>query len=156
MTLAWCLKYQLSMQWLHMIVPSLAIKKNLIINNEVYIREMEHNLLPPIIMRLTGLLVDKFPKFLCPNPMIETHSIFFPTKITLLTLALHGRNSYISIRIPKVMSEVNEHINLLLTSVNPDWDPSSPIYDEQESGMKNWKGEIRTSRLGFFLVLISL
>ena len=41
------------------------------------------------------------------------------------------------------MSEVNEHINLVLTSEKPDWDPSSPIYAQQESEMKNWKGEIR-------------
>ena len=54
----------------------------LIINNVLYIREMKHNLLPPIMMRLNGILVDKFPKFLCPNPTIETHSIFFPTENT--------------------------------------------------------------------------
>ena len=54
----------------------------LIINNALYIREMEHNLLPPIMMRLNGLLADECPKFLCPNPTIETHSIFFPTENT--------------------------------------------------------------------------
>ena len=53
--------------------------KILIINNMLYIRDMEHNLLPPIMMRLNGLLLDELPKFLCPNPTIETHSIFFPT-----------------------------------------------------------------------------
>ena len=42
------------------------------------------------------------------------------------------------------MSEVNEHINLVLTSENPDWYPSSPIYAQQESEMTNWKGEIIT------------
>ena len=41
-----------------------------IINNALYIRDMEHNLLPPIMMRLNGLLVNEFPKFLCPNPTI--------------------------------------------------------------------------------------
>ena len=44
------------------------------------------------------------------------------------------------------MSEVNEHINLVLTSENPDWDPSSLIYAQQESAMKNWKGKIRTGK----------
>ena len=92
----------------------------LIINNARYIREMEHNLLPPIIMRLNGLLVYECPKFLCPNPTIETHYIFFPTENTRLTLALHGKTSYISTRMPKGMSEVNENINLVLTSENPD------------------------------------
>ena len=54
----------------------------LIINNALYIREMEPNLLPPIIMRLNGLLVDELPKFLCPNHTTETHSIFFTTENT--------------------------------------------------------------------------
>ena len=44
------------------------------------------------------------------------------------------------------MSEVNEHINLVLNYDNPDWDPSSPIYAQQESAMKNWKGEIITRK----------
>ena len=52
----------------------------LIINNSLYIREMGHNLLPPISIRLNGLLVDECPNFLCPNLTIETYSIFFPTE----------------------------------------------------------------------------
>ena len=44
------------------------------------------------------------------------------------------------------MSDVNEHINLVLTSENPDCDPRSPIYAEQESAIKNWKGYIRTRK----------
>ena len=99
---------------------------------------MEHDLLPPIMMRLNGLLVDECPNFLCPNPTIENHSIFFPTENTGLTLDLHGPTSYISTIMPKVMSEVNED--------NPDWDPSSSIYDQQESATTNWKGEIRTRK----------
>ena len=111
-----------------------------------YIRDMEHNILPPIMMRLNGLLVDELPNFLCPNPTIETHSIFFPTENNLLPLALNGTNSYISARIPNVMSEVNEHINLVLTSYKPYWDPSSPIHDKQESERENWNREIRTRK----------
>ena len=70
----------------------------------------------------------------------------YPTENTRLPLALHDTTSYISTRRPKVMSKVNEHINLVLNSKNPDWDPSSPIYAQQESAMKHWKGEIRTRK----------
>ena len=59
---------------------------SLIINNALYIREMGHNLLPPIMIRLNVLLVYERPKFLFPNPTIETHYIFFPTENNLLTL----------------------------------------------------------------------
>ena len=78
--------------------------------------------------------------------MIENHYIFFPTENNRLPLALHGTTSYISTRRQSGMSEVNEHTNLVLTSENPDWCPSSFIYSQQESAMKNWKGEIRTRK----------
>ena len=116
----------------------------IIINNVLYIKEMENNLLPPIFMRLNVLMVDECPKLLCPNTTIKTHSIFFPTKNTQSPLSLHGKTSYISTRRPKGMSEVNKQINLVLPSENPYLDPSSPIYAQQESDMTNWKGEIRT------------
>ena len=54
----------------------------LIINNALYIREMDHNFLPPVMMRLNELLVDERPKFLCSNPTIKTNYIFFPTENT--------------------------------------------------------------------------
>ena len=44
------------------------------------------------------------------------------------------------------MAEVNEHTNMALTSEDPDWDPISPIYEQQESATTNWKGEIRTGK----------
>ena len=58
--------------------PITGNSKILIIDNRLYIRDMDHNLLPPIIMRLNVLMVDECPKSVCPNPTIETHSTFFP------------------------------------------------------------------------------
>ena len=84
--------------------PIAGNSKILIINNALYIRDMEHNLLPPIMIRPNGILIDECPKFLFPNPTIETYSIFFPTENTRLPLALHGTTSYISTRSPKGMS----------------------------------------------------
>ena len=52
----------------------------LIINNALYIAEMEQNLIPPIMMRLNGVLVDECPKFLCPSLTVERHSIFLPSE----------------------------------------------------------------------------
>ena len=51
----------------------------LIINNALYIRETEHNILPTTIMCLNGIMVGECPKFLCPNTTIENNYIFFPT-----------------------------------------------------------------------------
>ena len=92
---------------------------------------MEHNPLPPILISLNGLLVYECPKLICPIPAIETHYILFPNENTQLPLAIHDTTLYISTIRPKGISEVNEHINLFLTSENPDWYPSSPIYAQQ-------------------------
>ena len=116
----------------------------LIINNALYIAEMEHNLLPPIMMRLNGIMVDECPKFLSHNPTIDSHSIFFPIKKARFPLDLHGTTSYIPTRRPKGLQEVNQYHNLTLTSEHPEWDPSSPIFSQQERAMTNWKGEIKT------------
>ena len=109
----------------------------LIINNALYIPEMEHNLIPPMMMRLNGLLVDECPKFLCPNPTIDTHSIFFPIDKIRFPLDLYGTTSYISTRRTKSLIEVNRNVNLTLTSEHPEWDPSSPIFSQQEKYMTN-------------------
>ena len=118
----------------------------LLINNTLYITEMEQNLLPPIMMRLNGVMVDECPKFLCVKPTIENHSIFLPTENFRIPLQIHGTTSYIPTRSPDGMKEVNAHQNLQLTSENPEWDPSSTIYEEQENDMTNWNGEMRTRK----------
>ena len=115
----------------------------LIINNALYIAEMEHNLIPPIMMRLNGILVDECPKFLCPSPTIDNHSIYFPVDKVRFPLDLHGTTSYIPTRRPRGLLEVNGHPNLTLTSEHPEWDPSSSIFSQQEEAMTNWKGEIK-------------
>ena len=59
----------------------------LIINNTLYIAEMEHNLLPPIMMRLNGIMVDECPKFLSPNQPLTLILSSFPQRklVPLLT-----------------------------------------------------------------------
>lgn len=118
----------------------------LIINNALYIAEMEHNLIPPIMMRLNGVLVDECPKFLCPNPTIDNHSIYFPVDKVRFPLDLHGTTSYIPTRRPRGLLEVNGNPNLTLTSEHPEWDPSSSIFSQQEEAMTNWKGDIKNRR----------
>ena len=124
--------------------PVTGLTSILIINNALYIAEMEHNLLPPIMMRLNGIMVDECPKFLSPNPTVDSHSIFFPTEKVRFPLELNGTTSFIPTRRPKGLQEVNQYNNLTLTSEHPDWDPSSHIFSHQEKAMTNWKGEIKT------------
>lgn len=100
--------------------PVTGLTTILIINNALYIAEMEHNLLPPIMMRLNGIMVDECPKFLSPNPTVDSHSIFFPIEKVRFPLELNGTTSFIPTRRPKGLQEVNQYNNLTLTSEHPD------------------------------------
>ena len=113
----------------------------LIINNALYIAEMEQHLLPPIMMKLNRILLDEFLKFLCPNLTVETDSIFFSDKSIRLPLELHVTTSYPPTRRPNGIQEVNEHMNIALTTEHPEWNPNSTIFSQQENAMTNWKGE---------------
>ena len=49
----------------------------LIVSNALHVPTMEHNLIPPVIMRSGGLIVIDVPKIHCMGPTIEYHCIRF-------------------------------------------------------------------------------
>ena len=73
--------------------PITGVTTILIINNALYINEMEQNLIPLIMIRLNWVLVDECQKFLCPCPTIDTHSISFPNEKIRFPLDLHSTTS---------------------------------------------------------------
>ena len=48
----------------------------LLIRNTLYIPELEINLLPPFIVRESGIQIDECPKFQTVNPTVSNHSMF--------------------------------------------------------------------------------
>ena len=72
----------------------------LIINNALYFQNMEENLIPPFMMRLAGVDVDKCPKFLAKKPSERNHSMTFPESNVQIPFQLEGRISYIPTRLP--------------------------------------------------------
>ena len=48
----------------------------LVIHNALYLKSMEVNLIPPIMMRMAGLEVDECSKFLAKEPSDRNHSIY--------------------------------------------------------------------------------
>ena len=72
----------------------------MIIHNEFYLKNMEINLIPPIMMRIAGLKVDKCPKFLAKQPSNKNHSIFPPDNDIRIPLLIEGIILYIPTRKP--------------------------------------------------------
>ena len=68
----------------------------LIINNALYIREIEQNILPPIMMKLNSLVMDEWSKFIQHRPLVNYHSIYFPEVDTRIPLELYVTMLYIS------------------------------------------------------------
>ena len=116
----------------------------LIINNALFMRSMEMNLIPPFIMRLNGLEVNECPKFMSNNPSIENHSIYFPEDNIRLPLQLRGIVSYLPTRAPDE-DDMYKHLHYHLSPQRPTWDPHNTSYSSQESSMLDYNGEI-TSR----------
>ena len=88
----------------------------LIINNALYIKDMVVNLIPPMMMRLAGLIVDECPKFLANSPSETNHSIYFEEHDLRIPLHLKGTISYIPTRRPTMHElRVNEEEYLLMT-----------------------------------------
>ena len=119
----------------------------MIIHNALYFKNMEVNLIPPIIMRIAGLEVDECPKFLSKNPTESNHSIFFPDEDLRIPLLIEGIISYIPTRKPS-LEEYNERAGdyLLLTPNLPDWNPHSDVYKDQEYGMLDYNGNIKQGK----------
>ena len=58
-------------------------------HNALYIANMTQNLIPPIMLRMNGIEVNKCPKFLASEPSESHHSILLPNTLRI-PLSLHG------------------------------------------------------------------
>ena len=92
----------------------------LVICNALYFQNMEENLIPPFMMRLAGVEVDKCPKFLAKNPSEINHLMLFP-----------GGNIRIPLptRLPTTKELKDEEGSYLMLTPNmPTWDPHTETY----------------------------
>ena len=61
----------------------------LVFHNDLSVLSMEHNLVPPLIWRESGLEVNDTPKIQVKYPKIHDHSIYFPSSDVRFTLSLN-------------------------------------------------------------------
>ena len=62
----------------------------LLMRNVFYIASMEHNLIPPFILREAGLTVSNIWKIHCDEPTIEDHSVYDENTKLRIPLQLDG------------------------------------------------------------------
>eukprot|EP00957_Ditylum_brightwellii_P202049 15328352-Ditylum_brightwellii.AAC.2 len=120
----------------------------LVFENALYIPSMEHNLIPPFIMREAGVQVSDAPKIHLKNPTCEDHSIFLEETELRIPLKLSGILSYISMSksSDKQLDECLNNDSMLLMTTEGPWNPHSNQYAESEADMLDWEENIVGSK----------
>ena len=72
----------------------------LVIHNALRVPSMSNNLIPPLIMRENGIMVNECAKIHCEDPTQHDHSIIFKGYDLCIPLKLHGVLSYFTMRKP--------------------------------------------------------
>ena len=94
----------------------------LVVRNALCVPSMDHNLIPPFIMREAGLVVNETPKIHCDNPTVEDHSIFDEESGLRIPLSLNGIFSAFKTRAltDQEIEEVELYPTIFLTPDSPD------------------------------------
>jgi hypothetical protein len=116
----------------------------LVMRNVLLIPSMDHNLLPPFLVREASLFLDETPKFQSTDVSLENHTIYDEVTGLRIHLQLNGTFSYFVSR--SLTLEEQEHWeNYPVVHLTPDsdqWDPHALHFAEAEAAMLDSSGEI--------------
>ena len=121
----------------------------LFVHQAVHIPTIDNNLLCPMQMCIHEVEVNDCPEFLHENPTDRTHSIVVKADSGefIIPLSLRGVTSFFPTRYPSdheiARCNRGEIQSFELTSASPDWTPSAPEFNEQETAQVNDFGRVR-------------
>ena len=120
----------------------------LMINQAIYVPEVDHCLLCPLQCRMNGVSIHEVPKFLTTNLTTSTHSILIadPTNdvhpYTIL-LQLEGVVSYFEYSLPTSAEYEDDDIpHLELMAATPAWDPYDKDFASLEESHLDFRGQL--------------
>jgi hypothetical protein len=116
----------------------------LIVNQAIHNPNVQHNLLCPLQLRTNGVTVNETPKFVADHPTDQDHVILVPNPgddELRIPLQIRGTTSTFPTRRPTA-AEFAECRHVELTYDDPEWDPSTKSYEEQESAMTDSAGRL--------------
>ena len=128
-----------------------------IIRNALHIPDIEHNLIPPFIMREAGLIVKDTAKIHIADPDSSDHAISFPDIDLRVPLQLWGVFSFFHSRMP-TSDEIAHCDKVFITPDSSNWDPYSDHFARNEESMLDYDGNIvnRKQRKAHILDLPSI
>ena len=118
----------------------------LIITNALHVPSMEHNLIPPFIMRQAGLIVNDVPKFQLDSPTTDDHAIIDPDTGIRIHLTLQSTFSGFPTRelTRRELTNAEDYTKVWLTPNLEHWDPYDDSYAEQEQSLLDNDGNLRS------------
>ena len=116
----------------------------LVMRNALLIPSMDHNLIPPFLLRMAGLHVDETPKHQLASPTVDNHSIYDSETGMRIHLKLKGIFSYFPTR-ALTPDEIDNWDTFPIVFVTPDgdaWDPHTSHFADNEEAMLDTNGLI--------------
>ena len=117
----------------------------LVFTNALLVPSMNHNLVPPFILREAGIQVKDIPKIHVPNPTPDDHTIIIPHAKLRIPLHLNGIFSYFTCRKP-TPGELHEFSDAVYLLTPPgEWNPNTEVFATNEANMSDHEGNIITA-----------
>ena len=110
----------------------------LVLRNVLYIESMDDNLIPPFILRETGLTVNKRAKIHCEEDTVteEDHTIQECNAGLFITMQLRSIFFYFLSKKPN-MDDLDNGVEVIMTPEGSTWDAYDQTFAENEHSMTN-------------------
>ena len=116
----------------------------LLLRNALYVPSMEHNLIPPFMLREMGVTVNDMPKIHMEDPTVDDHAITFMETGFRIPLSLWGIFSYFLTSKPTHVDLLNQSEVYILSLAT--WNPHSDAYSMNEESMLDWEGNMQPKK----------
>ena len=114
----------------------------MIVEGAIYSPTMDHNLVPPFMLREAGVVVDTTPKCQANSPNDNHHSLYWPGVDLRIPLQLLGIFSYFPTRVPTQDELNDESIPVIRISPEGPWDPNSELHALNENNLLDSEGHV--------------
>ena len=105
---------------------------------------MDHNLIPPFMLREMGVTVNDVPKIHKEDPTVDDHAITFAEMGFRIPLSLWGIFSYFPTSKPTHDDLLNPNEVYILSPAT--WNPHSDADSANEESMLDWEGNMQPKK----------
>ena len=116
----------------------------LVLRNVLYVPSMDHNLIPPFMLREMGVTVNDVPKIHKEDPTVDDHAITFAETGFRIPLSLWGIFSYFPTSKPMHDDLLNPNEVYILSPAT--WNPHSDAYSANEESTLDWEGNMQPKK----------